>query len=118
MTTAYASLPYTPPPRRQSAPPLPVTPSASPTATTTAKRGRRPRRQQALTTDQLYTFLASFISAHGYAPSYKEMAEALDLRSQATPAYHVRKLVAEGRIEHTPRTARGLRLLGVANTPA
>jgi SOS-response transcriptional repressor LexA len=79
------------------------------------------RSGQLSATDRLYDFLTTYIAAYGYAPSYAEMAAALGWHSLSTPLYHIRKLAAAGRIEHTPRTARGLRLLGdmgAGNTPA
>jgi len=74
-------------------------------------RPRRPRRVLGATTDQVYSFLATYIGDHGFAPSYEEIARACDFRTLSTPAYHIGKLVKQGRIEHARGAIRSIRLL-------
>ena len=74
-------------------------------------RPRRPRRVLGATTDQVYAFLVTYIGGHGFAPSYEEIARALDFRTLSTPAYHVKKLVKDGRIEHARGAIRSIRLV-------
>jgi len=80
-------------------------------AAITPPRPRRPRRVLGATTDLVYDFLATYISGHGFAPSYEEIARALDFRTLSTPAYHIGKLVKQGRIEHARGAIRSIRLL-------
>jgi repressor LexA len=44
----------------------------------------------------------------GYAPSVREIAAAVGLRSPASVAHHLRRLEEEGRLERAPRAARSL----------
>ena len=59
---------------------------------------------------EIYAFIKSYILKHGYAPIYKEMAEALN-RSTSTICLHVDKMIIGGIIEtDTAGSPRALRL--------
>lgn len=48
---------------------------------------------------EVLSFLKSFIADHGYAPSYREIADHLGLSSPATVHQHIQTLVEKGVIE-------------------
>jgi len=58
------------------------------------------------TRGKVYRFLVSHLAARGYAPSCREIGEALGLSSTATVQYHLRALEREGLIEHPPERNR------------
>ena len=56
-------------------------------------------------------FIKSYITQHGYAPSYKEIGEGVKLKSKCTVYSHVQKLIAFGEIETDhPGSPRAIRL--------
>ena len=64
-----------------------------------------PHRQQ-----HAMTFLKRFHKRNGYSPTFREIADSLEI----TPAGAVRHVVAltkKGYIETTPKTARSIRIL-------
>jgi len=61
--------------------------------------------------DDILGFLSDHIATHGYSPSLREIAAAID-RSQTTVRYHVRILEKEGYVTREPRKARSLRIRG------
>lgn len=70
----------------------------------------RPTKKQR----ELLTFIESFISEHGYSPSYREIMKSLDYNSVATVALHVNSLIARGHLIKRERSARSLE---VVNNP-
>jgi SOS-response transcriptional repressor LexA len=66
----------------------------------------RPTKKQR----QLLTFIGSFISEHGYSPSYREIMAGLGYTSVATVALHVRSLIARGHLRKRDYSARSLEL--------
>lgn len=60
---------------------------------------------------QLYAFLWSFIPAHGYAPSFDEMAGHMGYSSLATVHEHLTNLERKGWIRRTFNEARAIELL-------
>ena len=70
----------------------------------------RPTKKQR----ELLTYIESFISEHGYSPSYREIMKALDYNSVATVALHVNSLIARGHLIKRERSARSLE---VVNNP-
>lgn len=60
---------------------------------------------------QVLDFVTQYIEAHGYAPSYREIAEAFKLGSVATVAEHVESLVAKGLLQKNDNSARSLQLV-------
>ncbi|MBI4185586.1 transcriptional repressor LexA [Candidatus Berkelbacteria bacterium] len=55
-------------------------------------------------------YVRSYIEDHDYAPSYREIADSLGLRSVATVAEHVTTLQNKGHLEKDPLEARSLQL--------
>jgi len=60
---------------------------------------------------RIYLFLHDYIGEHGFCPSYKEIAEAVDLSSVSTVNYQMRQLALWGYIEREPWRPRAVRLL-------
>lgn len=60
---------------------------------------------------EILDFVTQFIEMHGYAPSYREIAEAFKLGSVATVAEHVETLVAKGLLQKGDNEARSLQLI-------
>jgi repressor LexA len=60
---------------------------------------------------EVLDYIAQFIEMHGYAPSYREIAEALNMSSVATVATHVETLVTKGFIEKGDNRARSLQTI-------
>lgn len=60
---------------------------------------------------EVLDYIAQYIEIHGYAPSYREIAEAFQLGSVATVADHVETLVAKGLLQKSDNSARSLQLV-------
>ena len=60
---------------------------------------------------QVLDFVTQYIEVHGYAPSYREIAEAFKLGSVATVAEHVESLVSKGLLQKSDNSARSLQLV-------
>jgi repressor LexA len=60
---------------------------------------------------EILDFVASHIEVHGYAPSYREIAEAFKLGSVATVAEHIETLVQKGLLQKGDNEARSLQLV-------
>lgn len=66
----------------------------------------RPTKRQR----ELLTYIASFIAAHGYSPSYREIMAGLQYSSVATVALHVNGLIKRGHLRKRDYSARSLEL--------
>ena len=64
-----------------------------------------PRQRQCL------DFISSFWDEHDYAPSFGEIAEALDAKSRSSVTPLVSKLEGRGYIERIPNLARSIRVV-------
>ncbi len=60
---------------------------------------------------EILDYVTQYIEIHGYAPSYREIAEAFKLGSVATVAEHVETLVAKGLLAKHDNEARSLQLV-------
>ena len=69
----------------------------------------RPTKKQR----ELLGFIESFISEHGYSPSYREIMVGTGYNSVATVALHVNNLVARGHIKKRDNSARSLEVVTV-----
>lgn len=58
----------------------------------------------------IYDYLVEFINQHGYAPSYREIAEHFDLKSVGTVADHIETLRAKGVLQKNFKESRSLQL--------
>lgn len=61
--------------------------------------------------EEVFRFVRDFVTEHGYSPTLREIAKGVGLRSVDSVAYHVKFLVALGRLSQgDPRVARTLRV--------
>jgi repressor LexA len=60
---------------------------------------------------EMLDFVTQYIEVNGYAPSYREIAEAFKLGSVATVAEHIETLVAKGLLSKGDNEARSLQLI-------
>ena len=60
---------------------------------------------------EILDYVTQYLEVHGYAPSYREIAEAFKLGSVATVAEHVETLVAKGLLAKHDNEARSLQLV-------
>lgn len=60
---------------------------------------------------QVLDYVTEYIEVHGYAPSYREIAEAFKLGSVATIAEHIEALVAKGLLKKSDNEARSVQLV-------
>ncbi len=60
---------------------------------------------------EVLDYITQYIEVHGYAPSYREIAEAFNLGSVATVADHVETLVSKGLLKKSDNSARSLQLV-------
>ncbi len=80
----------------------PKAPAKTPVAKTV-----RPTKKQF----ELLGFIESFIAAHGYSPSYREIMQGLGYTSVATVALHVNNLIKRGHLHKRDRSARSLEVV-------
>lgn len=67
----------------------------------------RPSKKQR----ELLGFIETFISGHGYGPSYREIMRALNYKSVSTVAIHINGLIAKGHLLKRDRSARSLEVV-------
>lgn len=67
----------------------------------------RPTKRQR----ELLTFIAEFIAAHGYSPSYREIMAGCSYTSVATVALHVKSLINRGHLRKRDKSARSLEVV-------
>ncbi len=60
---------------------------------------------------EVLDYISQYLELHGYAPSYREIAEAFSLGSVATVADHVETLVSKGLLKKGDNSARSLQLV-------
>lgn len=68
-------------------------------------RERTTKKQQ-----ELLQFIADFLAEHNYAPSYREVMNALGYKSVSTVAVHVDGLIAKGYLIKKDKSARSIRM--------
>ncbi len=67
---------------------------------------------------QLLDFITQFITRYGYAPTLKEIGEAMNIHSPATIHEHVDRLRQKGFIRKLDGTARGIEIVSENYRPA
>jgi SOS-response transcriptional repressor LexA len=67
----------------------------------------RPSKKQR----ELLSFIAAFISQHGYGPSYREIMNGIGYRSVSTVATHVDNLISKGHLRKRDYSARSLEVV-------
>ena len=60
---------------------------------------------------QVYEFVANYVDAHGFSPSYRDICAGLGLSSVSAVAEHVENLVNLGALKKTPGSARSLEVV-------
>lgn len=60
---------------------------------------------------QILEFIQQFVQAHGYAPTLKQIAEAMNLSSLATVHEHLTTLEAKGLLKRKPGRTRSIQLV-------
>jgi repressor LexA len=61
--------------------------------------------------ERIYWFIVNHVSEHGYAPTTREIARAVGLRSTSAVEHHLHMLEHDGYIRHTPKIARSIVVL-------
>jgi repressor LexA len=61
-------------------------------------------------TEQVFEFIKKYQREHGRPPTDREIAQGVGLRSPSTADYHVKKLIAAGKMDKERHVARGLSL--------
>ena len=64
------------------------------------------------TREKVYDFLLDYIEKNGFAPSVREIAEKVGLKSTSTVVHHLSALEEEGRIEIKGNSPRAIKLVG------
>jgi len=59
---------------------------------------------------EIFDYISDFISEHGYAPSYREIAARFGLSSVATIAEHINTLRSKGYLDVDPGSARSVQI--------
>jgi SOS-response transcriptional repressor LexA len=67
----------------------------------------RPTKKQR----ELLEFIETFISSHGYSPSFREIMDGCRYNSVATVALHVNNLVKRGHLQKREHSARSLEVI-------
>jgi len=67
----------------------------------------RPSKKQR----ELLSYIAAFITQHGYGPSYREVMRALNYRSVSTVATHIDNLITKGHLRKRDKSARSLEVV-------
>lgn len=78
---------------------------------TTQQKPVRPTKKQ----KELLTFIDTFITEHGYSPSYREIMNGLNYTSVATVSLHVNNLIKRGHLRKRDRSARSLEVVASAD---
>lgn len=73
----------------------------------TEPKALRPTKKQ----QELLSYIADFITEHGYSPSYREIMTGLNYTSVATVALHVNNLIKRGHLRKRDHSARSLEVV-------
>jgi SOS-response transcriptional repressor LexA len=77
------------------------------------KQTLRPTKKQ----KELLKFIETFITEHGYSPSYREIMNGLSYTSVATVALHVNSLIKRGHLRKREHSARSLEVVKASDEP-
>ncbi len=67
----------------------------------------RPTKKQ----QELLSFIESFITEHGYSPSYREIKTGMGYNSIATVSLHIKNLIDRGHLQKRDHAARSLEVV-------
>ena len=62
--------------------------------------------------EQIYQFIVKYITAIGYAPTIKEICNAVGLKSTSSVYNHLVQLETDGKIEMKPYSPRAIKVVG------
>lgn len=62
------------------------------------------------TKEKIYNFILRYIEEYGYAPSIREIAEGIGLKSTSSVHSHLKKLQEEGKIEIRGNSPRAIKV--------
>lgn len=68
------------------------------------------------TKEKVYSFILKYVKIYGYAPSIREIAEGIGLKSTSSVHSHLKKLQEEGKIEIRGNSPRAIRATGYVFT--
>jgi hypothetical protein len=77
---------------------------------TSSQKMVRPTKKQR----ELLVFIETFITEHGYSPSYREIMSGLHYNSVATVSLHVNNLITRGQLRKRDHSARSLEVVTAA----
>lgn len=63
------------------------------------------------TKEKVYNFILQYTREYGYAPSVREIAEGLGLKSTSSVHSHLKKLQEEGKIEMRRNSPRAIKVV-------
>lgn len=66
------------------------------------------KRKQNGNRERIYEYIRGFIGTNGFAPTHREIAKALNIKSPSTIAFHISRLVEDKRLTKHPEVARCL----------
>ena len=64
---------------------------------------------------ELLNYLAEFIEANNYAPSYREVMKGLNYKSVSTVANHIDSLITKGYLSKRDNSARSLEIVSLSD---
>lgn len=64
---------------------------------------------------ELLNYLAEFIEANNYTPSYREVMKALNYKSVSTVANHIDSLITKGYLSKRDNSARSLEIVSLSD---
>lgn len=64
---------------------------------------------------ELLNYLAEFIEANNYAPSYREIMKTLNYKSVSTVANHIDSLITKGYLSKRDNSARSLEIVSLSD---
>lgn len=64
---------------------------------------------------ELLNYLAEFIEANNYAPSYRKVMKALNYKSVSTVANHIDSLITKGYLSKRDNSARSLEIVSLSD---
>lgn len=68
------------------------------------------------TKEKIYNFILKYIEKYGYAPSIREIAEGINLKSTSSVHNQLIKLEQDGKIEMRGNSPRAIRVIGYGYT--
>lgn len=64
------------------------------------------------TKEKVYNFILQYTREYGYAPSIREIAEGIGLKSTSSVHSHLKKLQEDGKIEMRGNSPRAIKIAG------